>query len=512
MHSEGSHGHPSPGERPDLVVRHDDLPSTARDLARIITQSDQMFVRGRPVKVISSPDGSWPHVRPMIPDAVVNEAHDLARPVRMGPVPYPVTLPHRVARLYLARDDWGLRPLKGITTAPLLSFDGSMRIAEGYDGPTAMWCCRVPALELADAPSLADAEGALRTLRAAFRTFPFADARTVRGEEWAIPLVDLSHPPGRDESAFLVALLTAVCRPSLPLAPGMVITAPLITGAGTGKGLLVRAICEIAFGRAPYAFTACGDSAENEKRIVALLIEAEPVLFLDNVNDTTLRSDLLASILTEPLVKGRRLGKSLMLPLNPMAFVAVTGNGMELAEDLVRRFVAVRLDPRMEDPEARPFAPGFLTSISARRAELLAAALTLWRWGRQNEHVIPFGRPLGSYEVWSRWVRDPLLALDCADPVERATGFKARDPHRQRVSEIFAAWQLHHGEKAIAAAQLCEAVKELIDPQGRARQYVASALARLVGTRAAGFVLTQQQAVGKWGAATYALKRVEAQA
>ena len=240
-------------------------------------------------------------------------------------------------------------------------------------------------------------------------------------------------------------------------------------------------------------------------------MEAAPVLFLDNVNGTSLRSDLLASILTEPFVTVRRLCKSVMLPLNPMAFVAVTGNGMELSEDLVRRFVAVKLDPRTEDPESRPFAPGFVASISARRAELLAAALTLWRWGRQNEHVIPFGRPLGSYEVWSRWVRDPLLALACADPVEHAKASKAHDPHRQRVSEIFTAWQQHHGDKPMAAAQLCDAVKELIDPQGRGRQYVVSALARLVGTRAAGFVLTQQRAVGEWGAATYALERFEAQ-
>jgi hypothetical protein len=144
MHSEGLHSCPSPGERPDLVVHHDDLPSTARDLARIIAQSDHMFVRGRPAKVLSSTDGSRPQVRPMIPDAVVNEAHHLSRPVKMEHNPRPVTLPHRVARLYLALDDWGLRPLKGITTAPLLSIDGSMRIAEGYDGPTAMWCCRVP--------------------------------------------------------------------------------------------------------------------------------------------------------------------------------------------------------------------------------------------------------------------------------------------------------------------------------------------------------------------------------
>lgn len=172
-----------------------------------------------------------------------------------------------------------------------------------------------------------------------------------------------------------------VCRPSLPLAPGVLVSAPSISGAGSGKGLLVRAICEIAFGQPPQAFTGCRDIAELEKRISAALIEAAPVLFIDNVNDTALRSDLLASVLTEPSVRARRLGESQMLPLNPTAFVAVTGNGVTLSEDLVRRFITVELDPRMDDPENRPFAPGFVASVSARRPELLAAALTIWLLG-----------------------------------------------------------------------------------------------------------------------------------
>jgi hypothetical protein len=46
-----------------------------------------------------------------------------------------------------------------------------------------------------------------------------------------------------------------------------------------------------------------------------------------------------------------------------------------------------------------------------------------------------------------------------------------------------------------------------VDPQGRGRQYVSSLVETLVGTRMAGFVFTRQAPVGKWGAATYALKR-----
>jgi hypothetical protein len=55
---------------------------------------------------------------------------------------------------------------------------------------------------------------------------------------------------------------------------------------------------------------------------------------------------------------------------------------------------------------------------------------------------------------------------------------------------------------------LHEEVQRLLDPQGRGRQFIASVLTRLTGTRAAGFVLTRQEPVGKWGHATYALEAV----
>jgi hypothetical protein len=403
----------TPQEKPDLVVRQDDQTATARDLSRLIAESGRVYCRGGPVKIVEAPGGHWPEVRVMSIERVVIEAHRLARPVEPGKglgERVPVTLPDRVAKLYLADDDWGLRPLKGVTTAPLLAADGSIRVGHGYDEATGLWCCKVPAVEVPDSPTLDDARAALRRLRISFRTFPFADATAVRESNVGVPAVDISRPPGRDESAFLVGLLTAVCRPSLPLAPGLLISAPSISGAGSGKGLLVRAICEVTLGLPPHAFTVCHDKGELEKRIGAALIEGTPVLFLDNVNDTALRCDLLASVLTESHVKVRQLGQSRMLPLDPTAFVAITGNGITLSEDLVRRFVVVELDPRMEDPENRAFPPGFLTSISARRTELLTAALTIWRWGRQNEHTIPHGRPLGSYEIWGRWVRDPLIA------------------------------------------------------------------------------------------------------
>jgi hypothetical protein len=143
----------------------------------------------------------------------------------------------------------------------------------------------------------------------------------------------------------------------------MLITAPAVSGAGTGKGLLVRAICAVAFGIRPRAFTTGGERKELDKRLAAELIEAQPALFLDNANGVALRSDTLASVLTERPARVRLLGQTRMVPLNSAAFVAVTGNGLTVTEDLARRFIPCELDARCEDPEVRPFPSGFLEQI-----------------------------------------------------------------------------------------------------------------------------------------------------
>jgi hypothetical protein len=287
----------------------------------------------------------------------------------------------------------------------------------------------------------------------------------------------------------------------------MLVTAPAVSGAGSGKGLLVRAICTIAFGVRPRAFTTGSERQELDKRPAAELIEAQPALFLDNANGIALRSDTLASVLTERPARVRLLGQTRMVPLNSTAFVAVTGNGLTVTEDLARRFVPCGLDARCEDPELRPFPAGFLDQIERQRAELLTAVLTIWRWGRQDATAIPRGKPLGSFETWAEWCRDPFVALGCCDPVERIEALKARDPRRQRVADLFRAWWGEHGSIPITANQLAEPVKAIADPQGRGRQYLATRLSGLAGTHAAGFVLSRQEPAGKWTAATYALTK-----
>jgi hypothetical protein len=188
----------------------------------------------------------------------------------------------------------------------------------------------------------------------------------------------------------------------------------------------------------------------------------------------------------------------------------VTGNGLVLSEDMARRFLTVELDAGVEDPEARDFAGDLLAEVEARRGELLADVLTIWRWGRRLGTALPAGRALGSFEQWGRWCRDPLLALGCRDPVLRVAEAKADDPRRRAVAAIFVAWWEHHGDRPVTVAGLHDAVREAADPAGRGRQYLAARVRGLEGTRAAGFVLDRMPAEGRWSPDAYRLARTDA--
>ena len=97
---------------------------------------------------------------------------------------------------------------------------------------------------------------------------------------------------------------------------------------------------------------------------------------------------------------------------------------VRVSADDIRCVLVSNLDARSEDPERRPMKnKEFLRDlIKPHRAEILRHLLTIWRWGRQNK--IEEGAPLASFDDYCRWVRDPLRALGCTDPVKRIDELK----------------------------------------------------------------------------------------
>jgi hypothetical protein len=489
---------------PPLVIDSANLPGAARELAKYLATSNHLFERGaRAVKIVRTADGY--KSEPLNVHSTVIEAHEVCQPceerlVRGDVIRELVTLPNRVAHMFLNLSGRNLPALNGICVGPLLTDDGSIRCEQGYDHLAGLWCVGVDVAPILDHPKLEDARECFQVLRSAFATFPFADAaRLTPGS----PLVDLTKPPGVDESSFLLGLLTAVCRPSLPLAPALLVRAPQLSGSGTGKGLLVRAISQIAFNSEPVAFTSSGDGREFDKRIASALMEARPMLFPDNCNAEQLTSNLLAQAITESAIMTRLLGRSQMVRLTTNAFIAITGNAVSIAEDLARRVLVVGLDANCENPERRVFAEDFGASIRARRAELLQAVLTIWRWGRQTK--LQPGLPLGSFEKWAAWCRDPLLALGCPDPVQRILEIKSDDPRREQIAEFLRVWWAHHGSQPVKLKYLHPTVVGLAGNRQKLGWYIQS----MKDMRTSGFVMRVRRATTKSGTADYLVLREE---
>ena len=284
-------------DKPRLQVDKNNPDQSVAGLRDILAGTGELYERVRPVRLAFGKIHHGAFAQEVTPDALMLMTHQVCRPYVLkakGDGTFQETdthLPRWLAVMYLEWcGEWQLPPLNGIATAPMLQDDGTIKSAKGYDPASGMWCENVPDLTalVPEQPTKDDAASALHLIRNTFKTFCFADAEMI-DDAGDVPVVDTSKSPGRDESSFLSALMTAACRPSLHFAPGVLLRAAPVSGAGSGKGLLARCMCIIAFGREPHAVTAGATAEELEKRIAAELIEGSPALFLENLNNTAFR-------------------------------------------------------------------------------------------------------------------------------------------------------------------------------------------------------------------------------
>ena len=190
-------------------------------------------------------------------------------------------------------------PLAGVTTAPLLAADGSILVSAGYDRAHAMWCEPVPDLSVPSRPTRADAR--MHSCFSAPRSAHFP----LPGHLWCPAAkswrwISTSRPSACGERV-LAALLTACCRPSLLARTRRVDRGAVGVGRrqrqrAAGEGDLpdriwLSAFCIHTRSRPSGTRQAAGGSADRGR----------PAVFLDNLNSTALRSNTLASVLTDDL-------------------------------------------------------------------------------------------------------------------------------------------------------------------------------------------------------------------
>jgi hypothetical protein len=233
----------------------------------------------------------------------------------------------------------------------------------------------------------------------------------------------------------------------------------------SGKTLLATIAGYIATGRAPAMMSQADDAESERKRLLAVLLEGAPIVVIDNV-ERPLKSDALCSVLTEPLFTDRLLGLSKTATAPTNATFVATGNNIIIAGDLTARTIVCALDPVCERPEERRFKLDLHEWVPAHRDELVAAALTIVRAylaaGEPMKGKLPnFAR----FEDWCRFVREPLVWLDMADPCLTRKRIEATDPIREKLTAILAAWAEVFPVAGATVAEAVRAAEEtVLDP------------------------------------------------
>jgi hypothetical protein len=344
-----------------------------------------------PARIETDDDGN-PLVRAMTPDRM---RYQLARNAYWFAVAEkgdtrvetPVHPPMSVVRDVLATPDLPLPILTRIVECPIFARDGTLQTQAGYSPASKTYFVPGPGFivpEVSAQPSADEIKDAVKLLtQELIHDFPFV-AET-------------------DKAHALSALLCPFARELIDgPTPIHDFEAP---GPGTGKTLLINALMLPSLGREPAAMTEGRDEDEWRKRVLAKLMGAPSIIFIDNVRRRVDASSLASAVTAWPQWEDRLLGKSEIIRVPVRCTWLMTGNNPAFSSEMARRTIRCRLDSKRDQPWLRTGFkhPNLMTWAKENRGKLVWAALTIIQaW-------IAAGRPpgnqtLGMFESWAQTI------------------------------------------------------------------------------------------------------------
>jgi putative DNA primase/helicase len=345
--------------------------------------------------------------------------------------------PRQVATtLLVGADRWTFPRIAGVTTTPLMRADGFLHIQPGYDPVTQFYLVPDPVLsmiKIPDHPTKEDALAALSLLKRLLKGFEFRSELNL--------------------TAALSLILTVNIRPSIPLAPMHLVTAP---NSGEGKSLLVDTASMIAIGRICPVTTSTGRVEEDEKKLGAVLRAGYSIMNLDNCS-YDLTGDMLCQLTEREMVCIRILGLSEIPEFPCKTAMIATGINIAVKSDMNRRVVTTKLSSLAEIPEQREFEFNPKDLVRKDRAAYLGAVFTIirayihagkptaYRAIKKEDGSIETVKckPLGSYDAWCNVVRFPLIWLGMEDVLVSMDQMRQEDPELRKIRELFGLWKIH---------------------------------------------------------------------
>ena len=277
--------------------------------------------------------------------------------------------------------------LKKVTTIPVITSDGRLVSAFGYDADSQIYRVRsldLSRLDLGEKSRFKDAaEAASFILDDCLHDFPLA---TKQDKAHALAL--MLHDFARN-------LFTG---PS----PFFLLDKPI---HGSGATLLATVLCYPSMGSSVPTKVFSNNEEEVRKQITSHLMSGGGPYLFDNLpDDRKIDSDVLASVVTSTIYSDRALGTNNDVKLENLGPWIATGNNPDFSGQLKRRVIRARLIPDTDEPYLRE---NFLHNplmkwVQENRADLVDACLTIvMSWinaGRPAWH----GQPLGSFEEFSK--------------------------------------------------------------------------------------------------------------
>jgi hypothetical protein len=253
----------------------------------------------------------------------------------------------------------GLLPLKGLAHLPYLGPKGELVTEPGYNADSGYYLLDSEDLRKVELPTELSQRSALAAMQFLYDV-----------------TYDIHFAEGAHDYAWVALLLTMLARPTIDGATPMF--AFDASSPGSGKTLLVRSAALVAYGDEYLCSASIANHTEELRKAITTYVAAgKPVMLLDNFAGTLKNSDLEAAI-TSGKWEDRQLGNNVSISASMQMIFALTGNNLKMSDDMARRSVVCRLEPRVSILKRREFKHGEMDDhVKKHRFALYTAALTI---------------------------------------------------------------------------------------------------------------------------------------
>ncbi len=390
--------------------------------------------------------------------------------------------------LYESQQYRYLKPLAGVVRQPYFrEADGVLITEPGYDGESQRFGVFDTRQFVIPAPTLANANAALRLLEDLLTEFHFVAPN--------------------DKAAALSAMFTAVVRPTLAHAPGFHIKAPIF---GSGKTYLCELIGAFAGSGGNAKVSYPSTSEEATKVILSLLLTSPAVIEFDDMDTDWIPHGTIKRMLTAEHITDRILGVSKTATVSTRTLFLGSGNNVGPVRDLLRRVLTIHLDPRCATPATMTYNGLPVDIVRKNRGIYVAAVLCIIQAWREAgapradiDSIVTFGG------AWSDYCRYPLIWLGHPDPATALLEQVREDPEGEALGRLLSEWYAVFGstpttvrkavEVATKQSDLLDALLEfpIEDRGGINRSKLGWLLKNNANRIVAGFELQQTQADGR---------------